>query len=86
MNDVLTQRLAEARARRRLPSPAARRRIRMLSGLSQSQLAAAMVAEGCPVSRVAVALWELGKTTPRGATAIAYLKLLNRLARDAQVA
>jgi transcriptional regulator with XRE-family HTH domain len=67
-----------AGARRRLPPPAARRQLRERAGLSQETVGNAL-----GVTREAVARWELGERTPRPATALAYLELLDRLAREA---
>lgn len=75
--DALTERLEQARAVRRLPPPAARRQIREQAGLSQEDIARAL-----GVTREAVVYWELGRRTPRPATAVRYLKLLDRLARE----
>jgi transcriptional regulator with XRE-family HTH domain len=55
-----------------------RRHIRQQSGLSQLDVARAL-----GVSREAIVYWEAGRRTPRPATAVAYLELLDRLAREA---
>jgi DNA-binding transcriptional regulator YiaG len=69
--------LARGRARRRLPGPAARRQLRERAGLSQQAVAAAL-----GVTREAVAQWESGRRSPRPATAMEYVTLLDRLARE----
>ena len=69
--------IALARARRRLPSPAARQLLRQRAGLSQRAFAAAI-----GVTREAVALWEAGKREPRDENLRRYLELLDRLARE----
>jgi len=76
--DTLTRRLEQARALRRLPSPAARRHLREQAGLSQHDIAREL-----GVTREAVSLWEAGHHMPRPDTALAYLALLDRLSREA---
>lgn len=51
------------------------RRIRVASGLSQAEVAAAI-----GVSPVAISRWEAGERRPRGAGAVAYARLLRDLA------
>jgi len=78
MGDALNRRLEQARALRRLPSPAARRHLREQAGLSQYDIALEL-----GVTREAVSFWEAGHHTPRPGTALAYLALLDRLAAEA---
>lgn len=66
--------LAQVRARRRLPLPSERRRIREDAGVSLRAVAAAL-----GVSHTAVASWEMG-VTPRAHRA-AYAQLLTELER-----
>ena len=80
-NVRLTRAIRRARARRELPAPAVRRHIRERAGLSQVDVGRAL-----GVTREAVALWELGRRTPRPDTAIAYGALLDRLESEARVA
>jgi transcriptional regulator with XRE-family HTH domain len=75
--DSLAVALELARARRRLPAPAARRHLREAAGLTQQDVAAAL-----GVTREAVALWEAGRRRPRASRAVDYLALLDRLARE----
>ena len=74
---ALERRLEQVRIARRLPSPAARQQIRKRAELTQSD-----VAQELGVTREAVALWERGQRTPRLATAVAYVELLDRLSRE----
>jgi DNA-binding transcriptional regulator YiaG len=69
--------LAAATARRNLPPAAVRRELREAAGVSQGA-----VADELGVDRATVCRWELGKRVPRGAHAIAYRELLDRLARE----
>lgn len=83
--DVLARNLERTRARRRLaalPSEA-RQQLRKQAGLSLDVMAKAMAEAGCPVSRVAIGFWEARKHEPRGDHALAYLKVLDRLAAEA---
>jgi transcriptional regulator with XRE-family HTH domain len=73
--DALDAALARGRARRRLPSPEARRLLRERAGVSQRDVATAL-----GVTREAVAQWESGRRSPRPALAVAYVALLDRLA------
>lgn len=70
--------LEHARARRRLPPPAARRHLRERAGVSQT-----VVASEVGVTREAVARWESGDREPRPANLARYLEILDRLAREA---
>jgi transcriptional regulator with XRE-family HTH domain len=76
-DDAFEAALARGRARRRLPGPAARRQLRERAGLSQQDVAAAL-----GVTREAVAQWESGRRSPRPTTAVEYVTLLDRLARE----
>lgn len=58
-----------------LPGPAERKRLRELSGLSQSQ-----VAEALGVRRETVGGWESGRSEPRAPQRTAYARLLEGLA------
>ena len=51
------------------------RRVRVLAGLSQQE-----VAEACGVDGSAVSRWEAGLRTPHGKAALAYARLLRALA------
>ena len=73
----LNEALANARLRRRLPAPAARRQIREAAGVSQIH-----VARELGVTRGAVAYWEIGSRTPRPQHLAAYLAILDHLARE----
>jgi DNA-binding transcriptional regulator YiaG len=64
--------------RRRLPAPAMRRAIRVAAGLTQAELASCLPA---PVHRETVARWEAGVRTPRGELLLAYVQLLDELAK-----
>lgn len=66
-----------ARARRRLPSPEARRLLRERSGLSQGDIARAV-----GVTRTAISLWESGAREPRAVNLHRYVQLLNGLASE----
>jgi DNA-binding transcriptional regulator YiaG len=77
----LDQALARSRALKRLPAPRDRRRIRERAGISQADVASAL-----DVSRIAVLRWERGDRTPRGATLVAYVKLLDRLTAETLMA
>jgi DNA-binding transcriptional regulator YiaG len=66
--------LSRAQRRRRLPDPDERRRLRERAGLTQEEFAQAL-----GVTRPALARWESGQRTPRGATLDRYLRLLDRL-------
>jgi transcriptional regulator with XRE-family HTH domain len=76
-HEELERALEAVRVRRALPSPKRCQRLRARAGLSQGDVARAL-----GVTREAVSYWELGKRTPRPATAAAYLVLLDRLARE----
>lgn len=72
--DVALQRTA---MRRRLPSPATRRRLRREAGLTLQ-----IVADEFEVSHKTVARWELGERVPRGEYLPRYLALLDRLTQE----
>jgi DNA-binding transcriptional regulator YiaG len=64
----------QARAARRLPSPAGAKAIRLGVGVTQQQLA-----DELGVDRVTVARWESGERTPRGELRLRYVALLEKL-------
>lgn len=71
----------EVRARRRMPSPAMARQIRVESGTPVGRVATELGVAAITVSR-----WERGERTPRGQLLVAYLALLDELSaatRDA---
>jgi len=68
--------LARVRARRRLGTPAGRRRLRQQAGLAQADLAREL-----GVSRMAISLWERGIRFPRPSLLARYLDLLDRIAK-----
>lgn len=76
MSSTTQDLLARVEARRALPSPAMQRALRRAAGVSLAEVAAAL-----GVTRQAVSMWELGQRTPRGATLIAYTRLLRELRR-----
>jgi DNA-binding transcriptional regulator YiaG len=73
--DAITALVQRVQARRRLPSPPARRLLREQAGLSQQD-----VADALGVTRTAVSLWEAGDREPRPAHRERYLELLDRIA------
>lgn len=77
MDDALDAALTEARRRRSLPRPEARRMLRVNAGLSQQQ-----VADALGVRRPTVSRWETGARSPRGSALDAYLGVLRRLALE----
>jgi transcriptional regulator with XRE-family HTH domain len=77
MSDDLDAVLNRARARRRLPPPAARQLIRARAGVVQEDLARALGVQTATISR-----WESGARTPRGGLLDRYLDALDRLARE----
>ncbi len=66
-------------ARRVLPSPAERRRIRAAAGISLSELA-----EPLGVSKATVAAWESGRNRPSRHHVEAYLRILGVMSEPAQ--
>lgn len=74
MDSVNSNVIEETRARRALPSPAMRKAIRQDAGVSLRRAGAAL-----GVSGQAVALWERGERTPRGANLTEYVELLRQL-------
>jgi transcriptional regulator with XRE-family HTH domain len=71
----MTALVDQARAARRLPSPAGAKAIRLGVGVTQQQLA-----DELGVDRVTVARWESGKRTPRGELRLRYIAVLETLA------
>jgi DNA-binding XRE family transcriptional regulator len=69
--------LSDARRRRDLPPPAIRRLLREHAGLTQAEVATAL-----GVGRPAVTRYETGARDPRGEVRLAYVELLERLARS----
>jgi DNA-binding transcriptional regulator YiaG len=70
---TLTERI---QARRELPAPSVCRALRKAAGVSLDD-----VANVVGVSRQAVAYWETGARTPRGANLTAYLEVLQAFKR-----
>lgn len=68
--------LDELRQRRRVPSPAAARAIRLAAGVSQARIAAEL-----GVHPVTVTRWETGRRRPGGDLAQRYAELLEQLRR-----
>lgn len=66
----------QAKARRLLPPPGARREIRIAAGISQTAMAAEL-----DVHRATLVRWEDGTHEPRGESVIRYASLLDRLRR-----
>lgn len=71
---ILETALDEARTRRSLPEPPARRRIRESAGVTQVAVALTL-----GVHRACVSRWEAGFRTPRGTLLHAYAALLREL-------
>jgi transcriptional regulator with XRE-family HTH domain len=78
MTMLLERKLLEGRMKQSLPVPDVRRLLRKNAGLTQHD-----IAEIVGVDRAAVTRWESGLRAPRGANALAYAGLLERLAREA---
>jgi len=74
---ALDSALGRARARRRLPPPAARRQLRERAGLTQADIAATL-----GVTREAIAQWESGRRDPTRGLVSAYVDILDRIARE----
>ncbi|MBI4345707.1 MAG: helix-turn-helix transcriptional regulator [Elusimicrobia bacterium] len=70
--------LDDARTRRRLPAPAARRRIRQRVGVT-----ATAVARALGVTPASVTRWETGLRDPAERYLRRYIELLDRLVREA---
>lgn len=68
-----------ARARRMIPTSA--RELRQKAGLSLREAATAV-----DVSESSLSLWERGKAKPRGPAALRYLRLLEALGREEELA
>ena len=75
----LDQVLTQARVRKTLPAPRARRLLRERAGLSQADLAAVLGVSDGTISR-----WETGARYPRRAALTAYAEVLERLADEAK--
>jgi transcriptional regulator with XRE-family HTH domain len=73
-DDYLERALQRARAERELPRPAAARRLRRASGLSQSDVARALGAHPSTISN-----WEHGRRAPTGELLNRYRAVLERL-------
>ena len=76
--ELLEAALAHAKDKKRLPAPAALRRLRQSAGISQN-----VIANTIGVTKTAVSLWESGRREPRGENLRRYLALLDRLAQEA---
>lgn len=70
----MTTVLDKAKALRELPSPSARRAIRVAAGLTEADIATAV-----GVHRATVARWELGERSPSAAHLHVYVALLRDL-------
>lgn len=79
-SDRLHWAVADVQLQRRLPSPNRRRQLRRRSGISQQTIALAL-----GVTRAAVAKYEAGARTPRGAVLRAYVDILDRFAEEPPV-
>lgn len=77
--ETLEAALDDARARRRLPAPIARRRIRQRAGITASAVARAV-----GVTPAAVTRWEMGSREPAGPYLARYMEVLDRLGREAE--
>jgi DNA-binding transcriptional regulator YiaG len=66
--------VAEVREARSLPRPNVARAIRVTAGVSKARLGAELGVHELTVHR-----WEAGTHSPRGATRLAYIRLLNEL-------
>ncbi len=78
MGKITRAELAErGRARRRLPPPSVRRRIRVRSSASQADVAALL-----GVHRETLSRWERGVRDPSGRQLVAYVALLEELQSD----
>ena len=69
--------LDEVRRRRRIPTPAVARAIRLAAGVSQARIASEV-----GVHPVTVARWESGARRPSGEVGQRYLQLLDELQRE----
>ena len=75
MSNTLDIALKQARARRELPTPYQRRRLRQKAGLTQRE-----IAEAVGVRRATIAAYEAGRRTPRAEALANYRRVLVRLA------
>jgi transcriptional regulator with XRE-family HTH domain len=76
--DVLAEILEKRRARKRLPGPRIRRRVRERAGITQRDLARVLGVDPATVCR-----WESGERDPRPSQLQAYVAALERLTREA---
>jgi transcriptional regulator with XRE-family HTH domain len=75
--DKLDEALTVARARKALPSPAERRRLRVEAGVTQ-----AAIGQALGVSRATVARWESGQRRPGPDHLDQYLDVLSRFRKE----
>lgn len=78
---VFEELLSEARTRRTLPPPAVCRALRERVGLTQAEVATLL-----GVDKSAVTRWENGHRFPRRRARLAYAALLERLAKEVNLA
>lgn len=76
MTSSLVELLRKAERRRSLPPPAERRRLRVLAGVSQEDLASVLRVDRATVSR-----WEAGILTPKDDRLLEYTLVLEELRR-----
>jgi DNA-binding transcriptional regulator YiaG len=72
---------AKLQARRSLPAPGERARLRKAAGLAQDD-----IARSVGVTRSAVSRWEAGCREPRGRTLVAYVEVLELLRVSGEIA
>jgi transcriptional regulator with XRE-family HTH domain len=77
-NDVFSEILEKRRARKRLPDPEMCVLVRKRAGFTQRDVALVLRVDPATVSR-----WESGDRNPRPSQLAGYLRLLDRLAREA---
>ncbi len=70
----MSQLVEHVERRRRLPSPAVARAVRLAAGVSQQ-----MIADDLDVHRMTVARWEAGERRPRGEMAERWAALIDAL-------